>query len=76
MAPNHRWRPGHTIDNDGRRWTITLRDHLRFHDGEPVRGRDVVASIRRFCARESFGQSLWPPPMSFPRRTTGPSCSA
>ena len=49
---------GHTIDNDGRRWTITLRDHLRFHDGEPVRGRDVVASIRRFCVRESFGQSL------------------
>ncbi len=49
---------GHTIDSDGRRWTITLRDHLRFHDGEPVRGRDVVASLRRFCVRESFGQSL------------------
>ena len=49
---------GHTIDTDGRRWTITLRDHLRFHDNEPVRGRDVAASVRRFCARDGFGQSL------------------
>src|SRR5579859_2431948 len=23
---------GHTIENDGRRWTIRLRDGLRFHD--------------------------------------------
>src|SRR5689334_3775541 len=29
---------GHTIEDSGKRWTITLRDHLRFHDGEPVRG--------------------------------------
>jgi peptide/nickel transport system substrate-binding protein len=49
---------GHTIESDGRRWTITLRELLRFHDGEPVRGRDVVASVRRFCARDGFGQSL------------------
>jgi peptide/nickel transport system substrate-binding protein len=49
---------GHTIENDGRRWTIRLRDGLRFHDNEPVRGRDVVASLKRFCARDGFGQSL------------------
>ena len=49
---------GHTIESDGRRWTITLRDQLRFHDGEPVRGRDVVASLLRFCVRDGFGQSL------------------
>lgn len=49
---------GHTIEDDGRRWTITLRSQLRFHDGEPVRGRDVAASIRRFCARDGFGQLL------------------
>ena len=49
---------GHVIDKDGLRWTITLREQLRFHDGEPVRGPDVVASIRRFCARDGFGQSL------------------
>jgi peptide/nickel transport system substrate-binding protein len=38
---------GHTIDDDGKRWTITLREKLRFHDGEPVLASDVVASIRR-----------------------------
>lgn len=49
---------GHTIEDDGKRWTITLRDHLKFHDGEPVRARDVAASIKRWCAREGFGQAL------------------
>jgi len=49
---------GHTVESDGRRWTIRLRDGLRFHDNEPVRGRDVVASVKRFCARDGFGQSL------------------
>ena len=49
---------GHTIENDGRQWTITLRDGLKFHDGEPVRSRDVIPSIRRFSARDSFGQML------------------
>jgi peptide/nickel transport system substrate-binding protein len=49
---------GHTIEDDGRRWTLTLRDQLRFHDGEKVRGRDVVASIRRFGVRNGLGQSL------------------
>jgi peptide/nickel transport system substrate-binding protein len=49
---------GHTIEDNGKRWTLTLRDQLRFHDGEKVRGRDVVASIRRFGARDGLGQSL------------------
>ncbi|MCW3475780.1 ABC transporter substrate-binding protein [Limobrevibacterium gyesilva] len=49
---------GHVIENDGRQWTITLRDGLKFHDGEPVRAVDAVASIRRFAARDAFGQAL------------------
>ena len=49
---------GHVIENDGKLWTITLRDGLKFHDGEPVRGRDAVASIRRYAARDSFARSL------------------
>lgn len=49
---------GHTVENDGKLWTITLRDGMKFHDGEPVRGRDAVASIRRFAARDSFGAAL------------------
>ncbi len=49
---------GHVIEDDGKRWRLTLRDGLRFHDGEPVRARDVVASIRRFAARDAFGRAL------------------
>ena len=49
---------GHAVENDGRQWTLTLREGLNFHDGEPVRGRDCVASIRRFAARDAFGQAL------------------
>lgn len=49
---------GHVVEQDGLVWLLTLRDGLRFHDGEPVRGRDVVASIRRFGARDAFGRSL------------------
>ncbi len=49
---------GHTVENDGTLWRLTLRDGLRFHDGEPVRAQDVVPSVRRFAARDAFGQAL------------------
>jgi peptide/nickel transport system substrate-binding protein len=49
---------GHQVDEDGLVWTLTLRDGLRFHDGEPVLACDVAASIRRFAARISFADAL------------------
>ena len=49
---------GHEVDGNGLRWTITLRDGLAFHDGEPVLARDAVASIRRWAQRVPFGQKL------------------
>ncbi len=49
---------GHAVEDGGKRWTIRLRDGLLFHDGEPVRGRDCVASLRRWMKRDSFGQSV------------------
>jgi len=49
---------GNQVENDGLVWRLTLRDGLRFHDGEPVLARDCVASIRRWGARDSFGQTL------------------
>ncbi len=39
-------------------WTIRLREGLRFHDNTPVLGKDCVASIRRWMARDSLGQAL------------------
>ncbi len=49
---------GHVVEDDGRRWTLTLREGLRSHDGERVLARDCVASIRRWGARDSLGQSV------------------
>ncbi len=49
---------GHTVSSDGKEWQLTLRPGLTFHDGEPVLARDCVASIRRWGARDSFGQAL------------------
>jgi peptide/nickel transport system substrate-binding protein len=49
---------GHEIAPDGLRWTLRLREGLRFHDGQPVLARDCVASIRRWGARDGFGQRL------------------
>src|SRR5437667_4023872 len=37
---------------------FTLRDALKFHDGQPVRGTDCVASLRRWMARDALGQTL------------------
>ena len=45
---------GHSISDDRKTWTFTLRPGLNFHDGEPVRGRDCIASIKRWSARDSF----------------------
>ncbi len=58
LEPRPQMVDGHTLDDDGRLWTFTLRDGLRFHDGEPVRGRDCVASIKRWAARDPMGQAL------------------
>src|SRR4051812_13509027 len=33
---------GHTVENDGKRVTMRLRDGLKFHNNEPVRARDAV----------------------------------
>lgn len=48
----------HEIENDGKEWTLSLRPGLKFHDGEPVLGRDVVASLKRWMAKDTFSQAL------------------
>ena len=49
---------GHLVEDNGLRWTMKLREGLRFHDGEPVRARDCVASIRRWIKRDQIGLSI------------------
>ena len=59
---------GHRVEDDGKTWLITLRDGLLWHDGEKVLARDCAASIRRWGARDSFGQTL----MSVTEELTAP----
>jgi len=49
---------GYVIEDDGKRWTITLRPGLKFHDGEKVRAQDCVASIKRWWQRDALGNAL------------------
>ena len=49
---------GHTVSDDGRTYTIKLRDGLKFHNGEPVRAQDAVQSLKRWAGRETFGQTV------------------
>jgi peptide/nickel transport system substrate-binding protein len=40
------------------KWTFTLRDGLKFHDGQPVTAEDCVVSIKRWGARDALGRLL------------------
>jgi peptide/nickel transport system substrate-binding protein len=46
------------VSADNLVWTFTLRDGLMFHDDKPVTSEDVVASIKRWAAKDSLGQKL------------------
>src|SRR5512145_710470 len=58
-----------TVSPDNRLWTFTLRDGLAFHDGAPVTGEDVIASIQRWGRRDAMGQKL----MTFVDRMDSPN---
>jgi peptide/nickel transport system substrate-binding protein len=49
---------GATTSSDGKQWDLTLRDGLKFHDGEPVLAKDCVATIQRWSKRNPFGDAL------------------
>src|SRR5882757_4750676 len=49
---------GVKTENDGKTWELTLRQGLKFHDGEKVLARDAVATVQRFAKRYPFGQAL------------------
>jgi peptide/nickel transport system substrate-binding protein len=39
-------------------YEFALRDGLKFHDGQPVRGADCTQSLKRWMARDALGQTL------------------
>jgi peptide/nickel transport system substrate-binding protein len=58
LEPQPQMAEGHTVSSDGLTWTFKLREGLRFHDGEPVLAKDVVASITRWMPRDPMGQMI------------------
>src|SRR5271155_2327028 len=48
----------YSISPDKKLYSFTLRDGLKFHDGQPVRGADCTASLKRWMVRDGFGQAL------------------
>ena len=40
------------------KYTFTLRDGLRWHDGQPVLSEDCVESLKRWGKKDRFGQLL------------------
>jgi peptide/nickel transport system substrate-binding protein len=58
FVPSPQLAAGHVVEDEGRRWTFTLRDGPTFHDGVPIRAVDAVASIRRWLPRDTHGQIL------------------
>jgi peptide/nickel transport system substrate-binding protein len=48
----------YTVSPDQRKYTFTLRDGLRFHDGQPVTAEDCVASLQRWGKRDALGTLL------------------
>ena len=46
------------VSPDKLSYNFVLRDGLKFHDGQPVRGIDCTTSIKRWMARDGLGQTL------------------
>ncbi|TAM87170.1 MAG: ABC transporter substrate-binding protein [Candidimonas sp.] len=46
------------VSPDGKTYTFTLRDGLKWHDGKPVTAADCIASIKRWAAQDKAGQIM------------------
>ena len=58
LKPRRQMAEGEQVEDDGKRWTIRLREGLKFHDGTPVLARDCVASLQRWSKRDPLGGSV------------------
>src|ERR1700710_391445 len=47
-----------TVSPDGKTYTFTLRDGLKWHDGAAVTADDCVASIQRWASQDKLGQMM------------------
>jgi len=55
LEPQRQMVESEDVSSDGLTWTFKLRPGLKFHDGEPVLAKDVVASLTRWSVRDPMG---------------------
>ena len=55
LQPRRQMVESEEVSSDSLTWTFRLRAGLKFHDGEPVLAKDVVASVNRWAARDAMG---------------------
>lgn len=48
----------HSVSPNGMKYTFTLRDGLKWHDGKPVVAEDCVESLKRWGQKDRFGRLL------------------
>jgi peptide/nickel transport system substrate-binding protein len=48
----------YTTSADGKQWRFTLRDGLKFSDGNAVKAADCVASLERWQKRDNIGRAM------------------
>jgi len=58
MRPQPQMVGKYEISPDKLTYTFTLRDNLKFGDGSPVTTKDVIASLKRWGAKDGVGQRL------------------
>ena len=58
IDPKPQMAEGHEVSPDFKDWTFKLRPGLKWHDGQPVLSRDVVASLQRWMVRDTMGQRI------------------
>jgi peptide/nickel transport system substrate-binding protein len=58
LEPKPQMCEGHEVSADFQTWTFKLREGLKFHDGEKVTTRDVLASLNRWMVRDTMGQII------------------
>ena len=58
LTPKPQMCEGHSVDAEFKTWTFKLRTGLKFHDGEKVTTKDVIASLNRWMVRDTMGQII------------------